>query len=92
MGHFQCPLMAVVGHRTGRLEYCGDAVIDETAALHISEFFWTMVDSSINCTKEKKYPWPDGAEFWNEKILTSLSGSLERLGFIQIWDDVVDKQ
>ena len=72
--------------------FANEVVIDETAALHISEFFWTMVDSSINCTKEKKYPCPDGAEFWNEKILTSLSGSLERLGFIQIWDDVVDKQ
>ena len=72
--------------------FANEVIVDEAAALHISELFWTMVDSSINCIKEKNYPWTDGAEFWNEKILTSLSGSLERLGFIEVWDGVVDKQ
>lgn len=70
----------------------GEIEMDESAALHISDFFWKMVDCSIICTNEKRYPWGDGAEFWNEKILNSLSGSLERLGFITVWDSVVDKQ
>lgn len=37
--------------------FANEAVIDESAALHISEFFWQMVDSSIARTKEKNYPW-----------------------------------
>ncbi len=78
-------------HRAAEI-FANEVGIDEAAALHISEFFWKMVDSSIVCTKEKNYPWGDGAEFWNEKILNSLSGYLERFGFIDIWDSVVDKQ
>jgi hypothetical protein len=78
-------------HRAAEI-FSTQVAIDAAAALYISEFFWRMVDCSIECTKSKTYPWGDGAEFWNEKVLTSISGSLERLGFIDIWDSVVDQQ
>jgi len=89
----------IVFYYAGKLNDCraaeilaNEVIIDEATALHISEFFWRMVDCSIQCSQGKTYPWGDGAEFWNEKILTSLSGSLEQLGFIGIWDSVVDQQ
>lgn len=66
--------------------------LDEATALYLSEFFWRMVDSSIECESNKNYPWSDRAEFWNEKIIHSISGYLERSGFIDIWDEVIDRQ
>jgi hypothetical protein len=66
--------------------------LNKDAALYLSEFFWRLVDCSIECEACKRYPWSDGAEFWNEKILNSVSGYLECGGFIEIWDSVVDQQ
>lgn len=62
-------------------------------ALYLSHFFWEMVDSSIEDEEaEIELPWPEGAEFWNEKIMNSLSGYLDRAGYENEWDSVVDQQ
>ncbi len=68
-------------------------VKDSTDALYLSEFFWKMVESSIEDEKrEVKLPWVEGAEFWNEKIMISLSGYLERAGYENEWEKIVDQQ
>ena len=36
-------------------------------------------------------PWEEGAEFWNEKIMNSISGYLERAGYEKEWDEVADR-
>ncbi len=59
----------------------------------ISEFFWAMVNKSIeNEESGIELPWPECAEYWNEKMLNSLSGCLERAGYEEVWDRVSDKQ
>jgi len=67
-----------------------ELALDKETVLHLSEFFWKMVDCSIECTSNDGYPWSDGAEFWNEKIMSSIRVYLERGGFIDIWDSVVE--
>ncbi len=55
--------------------------------------FWKMVDASIEDEENKtKLPWVEGAEFWNEKLMYSFSGYLERSGYESEWDEVSDKQ
>jgi len=62
-------------------------------ALYLSRFFWEMVDSSIEDEESGiELPWPEGAEFWNEKIMNTLSGYLDRAGYEDEWDSVVDEQ
>ena len=64
---------------------------DEARAL--STFFWDMVDKSIeNENIGVKYKWPENTEFWNEKLLQTFSGHLEAIGFLDVWDEEVDKQ
>jgi len=69
------------------------AVSDSEEAKHLSEFFWRMVDASIEDEKlDIDLPWSEGAEFWNEKIMNSVSGYLERSGYEKEWDEVLDRQ
>lgn len=59
----------------------------------LCEFFWNMVDASIHDEESGvELKWVEGAEYWNEKIMMSLSGYLERSGYEQIWDNVSDQQ
>ncbi len=68
-------------------------VKNSNEAASLSEFFWEMVDASIEDEKsEVDLPWIEGAEFWNEKIMNSISGYLERAGYEKEWDKVVDQQ
>lgn len=68
-------------------------VKNSNEATHLSEFFWKIVDASIEDEKQDtELPWREGAEFWNEKIMNSLSAYLERAGYEKEWDDVVDQQ
>ena len=68
-------------------------VANHSEAEHLSRFFWRMVDRSIEDEKQKKkLPWPESAEFWNEKTMRSISGYLERAGYEAIWERVSDEQ
>ncbi|MFC4362500.1 hypothetical protein [Simiduia curdlanivorans] len=68
-------------------------IISEEDAEYLATFFWKMVDFSI---KEEKYnvdlPWPESREFWNEKLMYSISSFIESQGFDEVWDKVVDQQ
>lgn len=70
---------------------CGE-VKNSAQAISLSEFFWNMVDLSIEDENSGiALPWKEGAEFWNEKIMYSISGYLERAGYEKEWDEVADK-
>lgn len=65
-------------------------VRDSNEATHLSEFFWKMVDASIEDEKAGvELPWTEGAEFWNEKIMNSLAGYLERVGYEKEWGELL---
>lgn len=66
-------------------------VSNATEATILAQFFWDMVKASIKDENSGlKLEWDDGAEFWNEKLLQSFSGYLERTGYEQQWEDVTD--
>ena len=48
-----------------------------------------MVDCSILLSKAGHYPWGDGSEFWNDKIMNSICGSFERAGLDDVFDGKV---
>lgn len=62
-------------------------------AVSLSKFFWKMVDRSIEDErKDASFPWSEGAEFWNEKLMYSFSGYLESAGYEDKWEKLVDEQ
>lgn len=66
-------------------------VRDADEATHLSDFFWRMVDASIEDERNgSSLPWTEGAEYWNGKLMNSLSGYLERAGYAAQWEAVVD--
>lgn len=68
-------------------------VASSAEAEHLSRFFWQMVDKSIEDEQQKvQLPWPESAEFWNEKTMRSISGYLERAGYESVWEQVSDEQ
>lgn len=68
-------------------------VVDANEAIALSKFFWNMVRESIKDEEAGlKLQWDDGAEFWNEKLLQSISGYLERVGYEAEWDEITDAQ
>ncbi len=68
-------------------------VRSSTEAVSLCTFFWKMVDSSIEDEKkEVRLPWSEGAEFWNEKLMYSFSGYLEKSGYEAEWEKLVDEQ
>lgn len=65
----------------------------EQDAEYLSLFFWRMVDQSIeddmhNIPRLLTQP----NEFWNEKIMYSIAGHLQRAGYEHIWEHVSDAQ
>lgn len=68
-------------------------VKNSTEAKHLSLFFWNMVNKSIEDQNNKiLLPWPEGGEFWSEKLMYSISGYLERAGFENEWEEISDLQ
>lgn len=71
----------------------GKPVETSEQATELAEFFWSMVDKSIEFEKQDVLDqFPEGTEFWNEKLMYSLSGYLERAGFEAEWAAVVEIQ
>ncbi|GAA6168241.1 hypothetical protein [Sessilibacter corallicola] len=59
-------------------------------AEYLARYFWKMVDFSISEEKAGvELPWPESREFWNEKLMNSISGYIEAEGFEESWDKVV---
>ena len=71
----------------------GSDIANAEQATTLSLLFWAIVAKSIAAEKCNELDdFPEGAEFWNEKLMNSISGYLERMGFDQQWDEVVDSQ
>ena len=56
-------------------------------AQKIGEFFWRMIDSAANLQDVDECPWPEGYEFWSEKILQSTAAFLKKSGYEKILSD-----
>jgi hypothetical protein len=68
------------------------SVSNSNEAKKLSEFFWNMVDSSIEDHLNRiNLPWQESSEYWNEKLMYSFSGYLEKAGFENEWDEISDK-
>ena len=68
-------------------------VSSKEEAEELSIFFWEMVDASV---EEETQGLPsvqnESNEFWNEKIMYSIAGYLERAGYEDVWGNVSDQQ
>ena len=69
-----------------------DRIYTKEEAIHFSYFYWKMVDLSIELEKSNNFPWPEGSEFWCEKVSHSIGGFLNRAGFGNVWDEVANEQ
>ena len=68
-------------------------VANQEEVIHLSRFFWKMVDASIENTKNNiEFPWVESAEFLSEKIMYSISGYLESAGFSEEWEKISGEQ
>jgi hypothetical protein len=68
-------------------------VKSEEEAEYLSKFFWRMVDKSIEDEELGiSSVFVESNEFWNEKIMYSISGYLERIGYENIWENIADAQ
>lgn len=67
-------------------------ILTKEEAEEFSQFYWKMVDCSIELEKSENFPWAEGSEFWCEKVSHSMSGFINRAGFRDVWDTVVNEQ
>ena len=56
-------------------------VISQKDASEIGTFFWKMVDRSVELNETQECPWPEGYEFWSEKVLQSVAAFLKKSGY-----------
>ncbi len=69
----------------------GLPVTSTEEAVHLSNFFWDMVDAAIQDEKSGvETPWDQSAELLTEKVMYSISGYLEKIGYESEWDQVSD--
>ncbi len=59
----------------------GSAPISQEDAHNISVFFWKMIDLSVELNNSHECPWPEGYEFWSEKVLQSVDAFLKKAGY-----------
>ncbi|GAB2199270.1 hypothetical protein [Sessilibacter sp. MAH4] len=67
--------------------------ISREDAEYLSRFFWRMVDMSIELENHTGASlFEESNQFWNEKLMLSISGLIEQQGFENVWNRVVDEQ
>jgi len=64
-------------------------VANKTEAIHLSKFFWAMVNRSAEGGVEM--PCEGSSQYWTEKLYNSFGGYLERTGYEEQWNEEVDK-
>lgn len=57
-----------------------NASISREEAIKISVFFWKMIDLGVELQNTEECPWPEGYEFWSEKVLQSVAAFLKQSG------------
>ena len=58
-----------------------DTPITHDEAKKISIFFWKMIDKAVELQNDEECPWPEGYEFWSEKVLQSITAFLKKSGY-----------
>ena len=62
--------------------------LGESEAKRISLFFWKMIDLAVELQNNGECPWPEGYEFWCEKVLQSITAFLKKSGYGNILNEV----
>lgn len=57
-------------------------------AIHLSKFFWRMVD--LSSKGNVQLPCEGSSEYWTEKLYNSIGGYLEKAGYSTEWDNEID--
>lgn len=63
------------------------APITQEEAEIISVFFWKMIDLAVDLQNSEECPWPEGYEFWSEKVLQSIAAFLKNSGYENILNE-----
>lgn len=58
--------------------------ITQGEAKRISIFFWKMIDVAVELQAGDECPWPEGYEFWSEKVLQSIAAFLKKSGYEKV--------
>lgn len=64
-------------------------VANADEAIHLSKFFWAMVNKSAEGGVE--LPCEGSAQYWTEKPYSSIGGYLERAGYETQWNEEIDR-
>lgn len=64
-------------------------VANADEAIHLSKFFWAMVNKSAEGDLE--LPCEGSSQYWTEKLYNSIGGYLERAGYEAQWNEEIDK-
>lgn len=70
-----------MGEQTILLLLESGAPLSKEDADKISTFFWRMIDLSVELQNSQECPWPEGYEFWSEKVLQSFAAFLKKSGY-----------
>lgn len=65
-----------------------DLVETREEAIHLSKFFWRMIDESAKGGIQ--LPCEGSSEYWTEKLYNTIGGYLEKAGYGAEWDKEVD--
>lgn len=63
------------------------APITQEEAEIISVFFWKIIDLAVDLQNSEECPWPEGYEFWSEKVLQSIAAFLKSSGYENILNE-----
>ncbi len=58
-------------------------------AVHLSKFFWRMVN--ISATEDIELPCEGSTQYWTEKLYNSIGAYLENAGYEKEWNEEIDK-
>ena len=56
-------------------------------AQKLGDFFWRMIDDAVSLQDAEDRPWPEGYEFWSEKVLQLMAAFLKNLGYEKVLSD-----
>jgi hypothetical protein len=61
-------------------------------AQKLGDFFWRMIDDAVSLQDAEDCPWPEGYEFWSEKVLQSMAAFLKNSGYEKVLSDASKNQ
>jgi len=80
---------SLLNDETTKLILTKDLVESKEEAIHLSQFFWRMIEKSAEVNVA--LPCEGSSEYWTEKLYNSIGGYLEKAGYGVEWDEEVDK-